>query len=149
VGNNPINLWDPLGLKDYSCGETEGIIDEAGKQNLWDAYRNHSGNGKYDFKANQPGDTFNVGGHQMKADEFGNYVAGYAGYKAGGEIGYAGVRAGGILYDFTDAWADRRGRGFGNSKFDWDADSVEDIRAGKDRAINGGKSRCGCSGGGW
>ena len=50
VFNNPVKLWDPLGLEDYSQQETEEIITEAGTQNIWDAYKNHLGGGKYDFK---------------------------------------------------------------------------------------------------
>ena len=53
----------------------------------------------------------------MKADQFGNFAAGYVGYKAGWFFGVEGVLLGGILYDFSDAY-------FGNSgEFDWDQDS--------------------------
>jgi len=149
VDNNPVMGFDLLGLKNFSCEETEKIIAEAGIQSLWDAFFNHIGNERYDFKANQKFDTFNVGGVVMKADEFGNYLAGYVGVKAGGVGGELGVRLGGIFYDFWDDFTQRRGRDFldvRKSTFDFDSDSWDRINAGRNRALNeaNGHEVCGC-----
>ncbi|MEW5993893.1 MAG: RHS repeat-associated core domain-containing protein [Candidatus Zixiibacteriota bacterium] len=139
ANSSPISRWDPFGLKTYSCTETEKIIREAGQQSLWGAFWSHLGGHKYDYKVLQPNDTFNVGGNLLRADEFGNYLAGYSGYKSGGMFGYFGVRAGGVLYDFTDSfWADllrATRRPYDDSRFDLDADSREQIDAGASRAI--------------
>jgi len=70
VRNAPLNLLDLLGLKDWSCEETEKLLKEIGEQGLLAAYKNHQGRGKYDFKANQPDDTFNVRGEVLAADRF-------------------------------------------------------------------------------
>jgi len=139
ASSNPINRWDPFGLRTYSCAETEEIIKETGEQNLLEAFLSHSGSGKYDFKIRAESDTFNVGGNLLRADEFGNYLAGYSGYKSGGMFGYYGVRAGGIYYDFVDLFtkASLRAtrRPYGDSRFDFDADSQEQIDAGTFRAM--------------
>ncbi|MFZ5501396.1 MAG: hypothetical protein ACOY58_05745, partial [Candidatus Micrarchaeota archaeon] len=118
------------------------IIREAGLQNLWDAFISHLGRAKYDFKANAPTDSFYVGGELLAADQFGNYLAGYAGWKAGGSLGLLGVRAGGVWYDFRDnvpegtfLWTTSRPRSRGDYIFDWDQDSVEMINRGAFRAV--------------
>ncbi len=139
AGQNPINYIDPWGLRDYSCIETLRIIEEAGDQNLFEAAWNHSGGGKYDYKYRQTDDTFDIGGRVLGADEFGNYLAGYVGFRAGGMLGYNGVRAGGVFYDFKDnlrfdilgMFTDPRPK----SDFDWDEDSKEQINAGAIRGL--------------
>jgi len=134
--NNPLNWTDPSGLRAYSCEETRIILNEAAEESLLDAYNNHSGSGKYDFKVNQPDDTFNIGSGPLRSDQFGNFLAGYAGYKIGGTGVYALVRAGGIFYDLTDTLNERSGRSYGDSEFDWDADSLPDLEAGRDLAAS-------------
>jgi RHS repeat-associated protein len=139
AAQNPINYTDPLGLKAFSCAETLEIIREVGKQNLLEAAWNHRGRGKYDFKYRQMDDTFEVDGRILGADEFGNYIAGYAGYKSGGMFGYNGVRAGGILYDFVDNIRfdilNMFNRPRPESNFDWDEDSSEQVNAGALRGL--------------
>jgi len=141
VGNNPMNLFDLFGLKNWNCQETQNILDDVKTESLIEAYFNHTAwpwGGAYDFKVNQAGDTFDVNGQTMNADQFGNYVAGYGGQHAGSALGYAGVRVGGIMYDFTDNVLQARGsrsdRWNSYGGFDWDADSVNDIRNGANRA---------------
>jgi hypothetical protein len=140
-----MNWWDPLGLREYSCAETQGIIDQARKQasppwGVFNAFNNHRPRGKYDFKYYDAidgvlDDYYNVDGRRMRSDAFGNYLAGYSGEYAAGTIGYAGVRAGGIVIDFTDTLASRaRLSNLPNNGFDWDMDSVPDINAGANRA---------------
>jgi RHS repeat-associated protein len=155
ANNNPLNLIDPSGLKVWTCKETERLIKEAGKQGLFEASRNHDRRAKYDFKYTRGGDIFNVNGTEMAADEFGNYLAGYVGYKAGarskwglglssfsswgplagliayrhaGDIGFLGVRIAGIYIDYEDA---KEGSGI----WDWDRDSIDKLRAGRRRAV--------------
>ncbi len=131
---NPLRFTDPWGLKTILCSETAKLLREAGQQNLLQAFFNHRGRGKYDLKYRQELDTFVVGTSLLTADRFGNYIAGYASYKAGGLFGYWGVRTGGIYYDFVDNLNDRARRLKTNSKFDWDEDSIDDINAGLQRA---------------
>jgi hypothetical protein len=123
---------DFFGLKDWTCEETEGLLGEMRTQNPFEAFLNHNGGGKYDFKTHVPGDTFVVDGKFMASDAFGNYAAGYGGQHAAGTLGYLGVRAGGVYFDFFDVGRLRR---INNGKFDFDADSVPDIDAGRDRAV--------------
>jgi len=139
AGQNPVSRLDLLGLRDFSCAETLEIIREAGEQNILEAAWSHRGYGTYDFKAWQGEDTFDVGWRLLRADEFGNYLAGYAAYKSGGMFGYNGVIAGGILYDFMDNVRSdilgMFGRPRPKSDFDWDEDSRAQISAGALRAI--------------
>jgi|GEM_PF-6780445 len=139
AGQNPINYVDALGLETFSCAETLKIIREAGEQNIFQALWNHTQRGKYDYNALQPQDKFTVGRELLDADEFGNYLAGYAGYKLAGNWGYRAVRVGGALYDFKDAvWAQVLGifdPPRPPSTWDWDADSVPEINAGTIRAM--------------
>jgi RHS repeat-associated protein len=110
--DNPVLWRDSLGLRDYCESEVQDIIDEATAKeatpifilNLVQMAINHSGD--YDYKVNQPFDRFNVPGRGwMKADEFGNYLAGYAGTRGGANIGYSGVRLAGMFYGaFEGPW---------------------------------------------
>jgi len=88
VLNNPINLYDPLGLRDYTAQETQDLFltpafqsSTAGSiQGLIDILNNSKGRGPYDFGWNEhAGDTFCVNGTRYDADQFGNYIAGYQG----------------------------------------------------------------------
>ncbi len=88
VRNNPINLFDPLGLYDYSAAETQQQFlgpalasATAGPiQGLLNIKHNSQGLGPYDFGWNQhKHDTFCVNGKRLTADQFGNYIAGYQG----------------------------------------------------------------------
>lgn len=88
VRNNPINLFDPLGLYDYSAAETQQQFlgpafqsATAGPiQGLLNIKNNSQGRGPYDFGWNQhANDTFCVNGKRLNADQFGNYMAGYQG----------------------------------------------------------------------
>jgi RHS repeat-associated protein len=132
--NNSLSLFDPTGLTIWSCKQTEKIIRQVGQQYLYQAFVHHMGGGIYDFKKNLPNDTFNVECKLLRADEFGNYLAGYVGYKTGGRFGYLGVRAGGLFYDFVEAIFGQTRRPRGDAKFDFDADSIEMIDAGSKRA---------------
>lgn len=66
-GSNPVNFIDPSGLRAYSHCETRDYLDQAredmsGWDKLLNALKNHGAGGKFDFKINQPGDTFTLGG---------------------------------------------------------------------------------------
>lgn len=150
VGGNPISRVDPFGLKDYTACETRAILDEAKAdmssslgQRTVNAIRNHGAFGKFDFKMNQPIDTFVaplVG--RLSAAEFGNFIAGYSGIYYGGRTGLALVIVGGVLFDAGDAMG-------GEGTFDMDADSIRDIHNGAviaNMEINGSPlAQCGCS----
>ena len=131
VGNDPINSWAPLGLKDFSEGETRGVLDQvkqASSKSLIpgavELHKNHTANGRFDFKMRNRGDTFMVNGQRMSADHFGNFAAGYAGMTYDELVGYGGMRAAGIVYDMADG---------GPTYFDDDG-SAELIDAGADLA---------------
>jgi RHS repeat-associated protein len=142
VKNNPVNLWDPFGLRDYSEAETRLILDDAtrdsrGLLGMWHMLLNHRGNGRFDFKSTQPYDTFCVNGRQLKPDQFGNYIAGYAAAQQDGATSFMApvalplVRGAGVMFDFADSVKNRLGIGFDDGNvFDWDADSVPDINKG-------------------
>lgn len=152
VSGNPVNRIDPFGLKDHSECETLAFVDKArgGKfeSSLSKALKGmiRSGPwGSFDFKMRQPDDTFLVGGRQLGAANFGNYIAGYAGTWAGGVLGYGAVRGAGVAFDYGESR-------ISGEAFDWDADSVPDINAGTDRAyaeMTGKRAlqQCGCGGG--
>jgi RHS repeat-associated protein len=134
VLSNPISRVDPLGLKDFSECETLGLLEEARDDlsgpfpgRIQIAIQNHGEGGKFDFRLNQPEDTFFIDGRRMDAPAFGNFIAGYAGIYFGGRLGLAGVIAGGVGFDAVDAY-------HGAGKFDFDADSVLDIYRGAFRA---------------
>jgi RHS repeat-associated protein len=135
VRNAPVFLMDYFGLKDWTCEETEGLLAEMRTQSPFEAFLNHNGRGKYDFKSKDDKDTFVVDGRTMPADAFGNYAAGYGGQHTAGSLGYLGVRAGGVFYDFFDAGRFSRVNNAKPASFDFDADSVADINAGRDRPV--------------
>ena len=80
--------------------------------------------GDLDFKFSEKGSSFAVGGRLLRADEFGNFAAGYAAMTAGGMEGYLSVILGGIVFAM-------QGRGE-----PWhDGDSRPMINAGATRAL--------------
>ena len=146
ANDDPLNWTDELGLRAYSERETKKLLHEACLQStapfplgLLNTYRNHSYNGKYDFKLNDETSTFKVNGRTLRADQFGNFLAGYDAYKAGKAGGYATARAFGVFYDVIEDLEQAQ-------RPNLDADSVPDIAAGRDYAKReesaGGK--CGC-----
>jgi len=122
---DPINALDPFGLRAYSCDKVQRILANvrvnasrgALPRRLWNVGTAHCRFCRYDFKWKRPLDTFVMGKTQWRADEFGNFVAGYAGEYAAGDAGYWLVRAAGAGIDAYD-----------NSGLD--QDSVPDIDAG-------------------
>jgi len=94
-----------------------------------------------------------VFGNRVKADQFGNFLAGFTGYNAGNnswlgtDFGNSGVRSGGVYYDFKDNFRSGIVKLFGDNnlslkervvfgaidfiKFDWDKDSLKDIYLGR------------------
>ena len=108
--DNPVNFIDPFGLYDFSEEETQAYLDQATKDtttinqyfNFWMLIFNHRGGGTYDFKQNQPVDRFCVNGKWLRADEFGNYIAGYASTRSFGVYGYAAARIAGSFFGVFD-----------------------------------------------
>jgi RHS repeat-associated protein len=130
VGNDPINLWDPLGLDYHDAAFTKRLLHLAYRdalagpfQGLLNIRSNSQGN--FDFK--NSGDTFCVNGKILDDAQFGNYIAGFAGQvydnAYGSEVlgeGYTAldlVIAGGIGYHIRGAF---RGD---NPLSDWNDDS--------------------------
>jgi RHS repeat-associated protein len=150
ASGNPVSRIDPWGLKDYTACETWAILDDAKRdmsapllQRTANASRNHGAFGKFDFKMNQPNDTFAAPlAGRLSAPEFGNFIAGYSGIIYGGRAGLSLVIAGGVLFDATDAMG-------GRGTFDFDADSLKDIHNGAAVAnmeANGSLApQCGCT----
>lgn len=154
VGGNPISRIDPFGLKDYTVCETRAVLDKAKaaatEGNIFhrinQVLANHSGLavggpaiGRLDTKVNASpeGDTYRYGGRTMNEAQFGNYLAGYAGYYLGGVYGLAGAMWGGVFYDMQD----------NQSLFRFDLDSRDDIVDGGKMArseIGGTAPPCGC-----
>lgn len=116
--NNPIIRYDTLGDMDY---ENVMWLQMTIRTTL-EATLSHKGvgdalklmfkwfqeGGDYDFKTKPPLEGFDIGGpRQLKKDEFGNYIAGYAAgvaFLASGDIDFlAGVYAGGASYRLRDA----------------------------------------------
>ena len=90
VGNNPVALIDPFGLRHYNVEDTQNLINKARRQ--FDICLGLSSpvtcgvlffwsGGLYDFKTRNPDDTFVIPGRPGKigAGDFGNYLAGYIG----------------------------------------------------------------------
>jgi len=159
VGGDPISRIDPLGLKDYLACETKEILDSVKaqmtgplKKATMDALSNHSGwgsfeIGKLDYRIREPTSTFAYGGRVMDAAQFGNYVAGYAGWYYGQSRGLALVMWGGVGYDFDEDYRSRGGPILQTNTFDFDMDSRDDILSGARRAIDeieSGLTSCGC-----
>ena len=156
VMGNPVSLIDPLGLKDYSVCETQELLDQARDAAITGSLAqrtnavasNHSeygvggpATGHLDIKMNyDASDTFTFGGRTMSNAQFGNYIAGYAGYYYSGTYGLAAMMWGGVLYDAKDTRGTMK-------KFSFDADSRDDIADGARRAraeIESGLTTCGC-----
>lgn len=64
----------------------------------------------FDFKFEYEGQLFEVDGRLMRADEFGNFAAGYAFTKVASDLGYVGTRLGGVVFAAlgrAEHWTDR------------------------------------------
>lgn len=156
--SSPLIRIDPNGLKDYVACEVKEILDSVkaqmtgalGKATM-EAINNHTGWGAFeigrlDYRMNERASTFVYGGRKMDAAQFGNYVAGYAGWYYGQSRGLALVMWGGVGYDFDEDLRTRGSKAY-KPTFDFDLDSREDILAGARRAINeieNGLVTCGC-----
>ncbi len=152
VDNSPQTRIDPSGMNPtyahvYNCKQTQEIIQWAREatqapwpEALWRGFQHHNEMGQFDFKINEPRATFVMNGDTLKAEEFGNFLAGYTGQKLV-PVGIGGVRAGGIIIDYRASRA-------ANKPFDWDMDSVPAIVAGaayaKQEAKGSGPHPCGC-----
>ncbi|MBK6813699.1 MAG: hypothetical protein IPG81_33410 [Sandaracinaceae bacterium] len=96
AAGDPVNFVDPNGLRHYPARDVMRLM-----QSIYHAYRNalpgtdffilyglHCGASVLDFYGNGATDTFEVPGRgTMTARDFGNYIAGYSGYYAGGDFG--------------------------------------------------------------
>ena len=127
AGNDPIGRVDPWGLRIFNARESHEYLEAAVRdaRKLRDtinkqpwylrartfierSLQNHGGGGKYDFKANNRNDYFTIptpgtnGGERVNANDFGNYIAGYAYTDAFGDLGYISARIGGYVYAFLE-----------------------------------------------
>ncbi len=114
--NNPLFSIDEYGLCtknktggfDFNENETKKIINQAAKnllnesilKDLLDTFSQHGWGGTHDFKANGINNNYTVNGKILTADQFGNYLAGYATTMGFGPFGTAGVFSGGVV----DGW---------------------------------------------
>jgi RHS repeat-associated protein len=145
VTNTPLDFIDPSGLLAYNCTQTQEFIQWAGEDarglhGLLAALQNHHNPGYLDFETHETGSTFVLeNGRVMRADEFGNFLAGYAGYRFIGDFGYALVRVAGVAHNVLSDL--RAGRGL-----NLDKDSKADLRAGRADARQEDRSgqRCDC-----
>ena len=105
--------------------ETNKIIEQARRDATslvagWKVIYNHRGEGDFDFKVNNPYASFVV--HDpttgmttlLRADEFGNYLAGFSAQHMGGTGGLFAMLGMGIVLNGWDA-------AFNDATFDWDA----------------------------
>lgn len=132
VACDPLNFVDPAGFKHHTAGETKRILekarrDAAGLGGPLRAYRNHAVPGVLDPKKRSSGDTYQVGTRCFRADEFGNFLAGYAGYHTLDGFGIVFVTAGGWWFDWFEDFTVRR-------PFNHDEDSRPDVEAGYEYA---------------
>lgn len=120
--------------------QTADFLRQARNQaGLIEAFRNHSGSGRFDFVTQDYfDDTFTVDGFNYSAGQFGNHLAGYSGAYHGSFLGYLGARAGGVFYDVFEE----------RFHTDFDRESIPYIRDGsargqldRDRGI---RARPGC-----
>ncbi|MDL5054817.1 hypothetical protein QQ056_14855 [Oscillatoria laete-virens NRMC-F 0139] len=99
-------------------------------QGMINLFQNHRGGGHMDFKQVSRDRRFVVDGKVYRADEFGNYIAGYSGHQWIPIVGPMIVKAAGIYYDLDpDVRELDRDQRSGFSE-DFDADSRPDINAG-------------------
>ena len=151
VHNDPIDFFDPTGLKDYNEQETLALLQQAygeataGRiQGLRNIYNNSRG--KYDFGWNgHDQDTFTRCGKSLDANQFGNYIAGFEGaaydqnyfWTTGALTAQASVEIYGVIYHL---------RGATKAKDDpWDKTGRPDIRAGERDGWNFGKKGGACA----
>jgi RHS repeat-associated protein len=86
VTNNPIGLFDPLGLTDWNEQQTQQWLQNAynsataGRiRGLLNIEKNSTGDWDFGWSAKYHNDTWTVCGKKMNADQFGNYIAGFQG----------------------------------------------------------------------
>jgi RHS repeat-associated protein len=106
---DPVNFSDPFGLqaksdttyrKRHDRCEVAAILTDytdALRSNPLD-FTDGTYPREFDFKFSNRGEQFQVGGQWLKADQFGNFAAGYAGESAFGDVGWAAMVAGGVYY---------------------------------------------------
>jgi RHS repeat-associated protein len=118
----------------YSYFETMELMREARESpdrsitvigQMKTVYDNHTD--RFDFGFKQPDDTFDIGDKVLKANEFGNFLAGYASVYAGGPAGYFLARVYGLATNVGGALG-------GTHRFDRDMSSVPYIDMGAERA---------------
>ncbi len=158
-GGDAVNYSDPYGLSAQSdttkTGQTpdtrHGRCEVAGILNNYiSALSSNPGRfasddypGEFDFKYTEGGADarYQVGNQWLRADEFGNFAAGYAGQHAFNGLGHGAMVAGGIYFAM-----ERKANGERTSGEHWsDRESRPMINAGAARAIleqsnNGGMS---------
>jgi RHS repeat-associated protein len=122
-------------LKDHTYSETMEILREAregpDRSNtvIGQTYTVHDIiTNRFDFGFKHPEDTFDIGGKVLRANEFGNFLAGYASVYWGAEVGYAAARVGGILFEALGAAVGT------HDHFEWDQSSVPYIDMGAGQA---------------
>ncbi|HEY3494483.1 MAG TPA: RHS repeat-associated core domain-containing protein, partial [Polyangiaceae bacterium] len=105
VGNDPINVVDPSGLKDYSEAEVRDLLNRySGVLSSHPAPyllmgELHGHNGDFDYWSQRRGDTFEICGYgRMTEAEFGNFIAGFAAGVLDDPLAYWIVRGAGALY---------------------------------------------------
>lgn len=112
VENNPTDVIDPFGLKDYSTAETQALIDQSVIRvtDSWNPfaralalYNLHGTGGNLDTLLKQNADTFCIDGRQLNSDDFGNYLAGYDSQAALSLVGDDIVRAAALFYATANA----------------------------------------------
>ncbi len=117
ASGDPVDFFDPFGLRDYNAAETAALLQQAyaaataGRlQGLRNIYNNSRG--QYDFGWNShEHDTWTRCGNKYNADQFGNYIAGFEGaaydnyyfWTTGAFVAEAGVELYGIKYHITGA----------------------------------------------
>jgi RHS repeat-associated protein len=82
VRNDPMNLWDVLGLTDFNATQTRLLLYRAYRdatEGPLQGLLNIKSNSQGDFDFKDSGDTFCINGKQMSDAAFGNFIAGFAG----------------------------------------------------------------------
>lgn len=114
VTNDPIDFYDPSGLRDYNEQETQDWLQQAyssataGRvRGIANIHHNSQGGGPYDFGHDPNGihqdDTWTRCGRKMNAWQFGNYIAGFQGAAYDEKYFWTtgAVKAAGLYYHLT------------------------------------------------